>query len=153
MQHSYIPLLIVTDQGSQFVSKLIHELTNIWEKKLEHAKVKHAQTVVVVGRSVFQHNTSYHATIGCPSMLLFHGRVPMNPIDIRFNNRSLCHHGSSYDYISDLQRKMTTVFGHTKELLVKSFNKYKEHYDRNAAAAPLKSHEYCVMLSPKLSNK
>ena len=147
MRHSYIPLLIVTDQGSQFVSKLLHELANILEIKLEHATVKHAQTIGVVERShgplkrylriyenklqhdwhkqldlaVFQQNTSYHTTIGCPPTLIFHGRIPMNPIDIRFNNRSLYHHSSRYDYISDLQSKMTALFEHTKELLVEIF--------------------------------
>ena len=141
MRRSYIPLLIVTDQGSHFVSKLLHELPNVLEIKLEHATVKHAQTIGVVERShgplkrylriyenqlqhdwhkhidlaVFQHNTSYHTTIGCPPTLLFHGRIPMNPIDIRFNNRTLYHHSSRYGYISDLQSKMTTLFGHTKE--------------------------------------
>ena len=46
-----------------------------------------------------------------------------------------------------------TLFGQTKESLVKSFNKYKEYYDRKAAAVPLKLNDYCVMLSPKLSNE
>ena len=36
---------------------------------------------------------------------------------------------------------------------MKIFNKYKQYYDRKAAAAPLKLHEYCVTLSPKLSNE
>ena len=45
---------------------------------------------------------------------------------------------------------MTILFGHTKELLMKSFIKYEEYYDRKAEAAPLKIHEYCVKLSPKL---
>ena len=46
-----------------------------------------------------------------------------------------------------------TLFGQTKELLVKSFNNYKEYYDRKAAAVPLKLNDYCVILSPKLSNE
>ena len=177
MRHYYIPFLVVTDQGSQFVSKLLHELANILEIKLEQARVKHAQTIAVIERShgplkrylriyenqlqhdwhkhiaVFQHTTSYHTTIGCPPTLLFHGRISMNPIDRRLNNRTLYHHGSRYDYISDLQSKMTTLFGHTKELLVKPFNKYKEYYDTKTAAAPLKLHEHCLMLGPKLSNE
>ena len=45
---------------------------------------------------------------------------------------------------------MTTLFGHTKELLMKSFIKYEEYYDRKAEAAPLKVHEYCVKRSPKI---
>ena len=87
MRHYYTSFLIVTDQGSQFVSKLLHELANILEIKLEQARVKHAQTIAVVERShgplmryfriyenqlqhdwhkhlaVFQHTTSYHTTM------------------------------------------------------------------------------------------
>ena len=40
MRHSYIQLLVVTDQRTQFVSKLLQELAEILEIKLEHATVK-----------------------------------------------------------------------------------------------------------------
>ena len=50
MRHSYLPLLIVTDQGSQFTSKLFEEL-EILEINLEHANMMHAKTVGVTGSS------------------------------------------------------------------------------------------------------
>ena len=39
-QHSYIPKTIVSDLGTSFVAKLLHELTNILEIKLQHASLK-----------------------------------------------------------------------------------------------------------------
>ena len=37
--------------------------------------------------AVFRHNTSYHSTIACPPTLIFHGRIPQNPLDLRFSNK------------------------------------------------------------------
>ena len=48
---------------------------------------------------------------------------------------------------------MSTLFGQNKEALLKSFNKYRDCYDRKAKAVPLKVAEYCLLLSPKLSNE
>ena len=104
--------MVLTDQGTQFTSKMLKELSTLLEFRLEHATLKPAQTIGVVERShgplkrylkiyeneiqhdwhkyidlaVFQHNTSYHSTIGCPASLVFHDRIPLNPIDLRFNN-------------------------------------------------------------------
>ena len=89
MRHSYIPLVILTDQGSQFTSRMLEELSTLLEFKIEHATIKHAQTIGALERShgllkrylgiyenqlprdwhkyvdlaVFQHNTSYHSTL------------------------------------------------------------------------------------------
>ena len=179
MRHSYIPLVILTDQGSQFTSRMLEELSTLLEFKIEHATVKHAQTIGALERShgplkrylriyenqlprdwhkyvdlaVFQHNTSYHSTLACPPTLIFHGRIPQNPLDLRFSNKNIYHQQCQYDYISDIQSKMATLFSQTKENLVNSFNKYREYYDRKAKAAPLKLHDYCMLLSPKLSKE
>ena len=149
LRHCYIPLLITTDQGSQFTSQMLHELADLLEIKLEHATLKHAQTIGVVERShgplkrylhiyenqlqhdwhkyidlaVFQNNTSYHTTIGCPPSLIFHGRIPINPIDLRFNNKSIYHKKCNFNYIADIQNKMATIISQTKESIVKSFHK------------------------------
>ena len=46
--YSYFPKTILSDLGTLFVSELMHELTNRLEIKLEHASLKHPQTVGVV---------------------------------------------------------------------------------------------------------
>ena len=40
-QHSYIPKTILSDLETSFVAKLLHELTNLLEIKLQHASLKH----------------------------------------------------------------------------------------------------------------
>ena len=49
--YSYIRILALTDQGSQFTSKMRKELSSLLEFRLEHATLKHAQTIRVVDRS------------------------------------------------------------------------------------------------------
>ena len=179
LQHCYIPLLIITDQGSQFTSQILHELADLLEIKFEHATLKHALTIGVVERSpgplkrylsiyenqlqhdwlkyidlaVFQNKTSYHTTNGCPPSLIFHGQIPINSIDLWFNKKSIYHKKCNIDYIADIQIKMATLFSQTKASLVKSFHKYRDYNDKKATAAPLKLYEYCVLLHPKLSNE
>ena len=178
-RHSYIPLVIVTDQGSQFISRMLEELSTLLEFKFEHATFKHAQTIGALERShgplkrylriyenqlprdwhkyvdlaLFHHNTSYNSTLACPPTLILHGRIPQNPSDLRFSNKNIYHQQCQYDYISDIQSKMATLFSQTKENLVNSLNKYREYYDRKAKAAPLKLHYYCMLLSPKFSTE
>ena len=111
-RHSYLPKTILSDLGTSFVSEVLHELTKLLEIQLEHANLKHPQTVGVVERSLsalkrvlklntneqwndwfkyvqlatFIHNTSYHSAIGCSPTVLFHGREPIKSLDLRFNN-------------------------------------------------------------------
>ena len=51
MRHSYIPSLVLTDQGTQFTSKILKELSTLREFQLELATLKHAQTIGVDERS------------------------------------------------------------------------------------------------------
>ena len=114
-RHSYLPQTILSDMGSSFVSELMHELTKLLEVELKHATLKHPQSVGVVERAhsslkrilklntneqwndwykyvqlaTFIHNTSYHSAIGCSPSVLFHGREPMKPLDLRFNNTTM----------------------------------------------------------------
>ena len=44
MRHSYIPIVILRDQGTQFTSRMLGELSTLLEFKIEHATVKHAQS-------------------------------------------------------------------------------------------------------------
>ena len=164
--------------GKQITSKMMKELSTLFEFRLEHATLKHAQAIGAVERShgllkryskiyknqiqqdwhkyidlaVFQQNTSYHSTIGCPPSLVFYRRISLNLIDLRFNNANIHKQKCNFDYVADMQCKMSTLFGQNKEALLKSFSKYRDYYDRKAKAVPSKVAEYCVLLSPKLSN-
>ena len=90
--------------------------------------------------------------MGCPPSLIFHGRMPFNPIDLRFNNKTLPRVESRFDNFSDFQSKMSTLFGETKESLVLSFNQYRDYYDKKAKILHLKVHKHCTHLNPQMSN-
>ena len=81
---------------------------------------------------------------------MFHERIPLNPIDLRFNSANIHKQKGNFDYIAEVQSKMSTLFGQNKENLLKSFNKNRDYYDRKAEAVPLKIAEYCLLFNPKL---
>ena len=47
-QHSYLSKTTFSDLGTSFVSKLLHEVTKLLEIQLEHASLKHPQTVALL---------------------------------------------------------------------------------------------------------
>ena len=127
-RHSYIPEKILSDLGTGFTSKLFHELTKLLDIELQHASLKHPQTVGVVERSLaslkriikihtdevwtdwykyvdltcFIHNTSFHLSIGCTPSQLFHRRLPTKPIDLRFTTTASVPTQITSDYVIEL---------------------------------------------------
>ena len=179
MRHAYLPDTIVTDCGTAFTSALIHELAEILEIEIKHASVKHSQTMGTIERShaslkkvlkiyesnqganwhnyvdyaVFCHNTSYHASIGCTPSLVFHGREPITPLDLRFGKPPIARHNTQYDYTKEVQQNLTDISKNVKDNAIKSYQKYRALYDRKACAEPLKLHSYCYLLNPKLTTQ
>ena len=175
-RHSYLPKTILFDLGTSFVSELLHELTKLLEIQLEHASLKHPQTVGVVERShsalkrilklntneqwndwfkyvqlaTFIHNTSYHSAIGCSPTVLFHGREPIKPLDLRFNNTLIERFSPNSEYVIALQDALNKKFSETKFKLTEMYNKYRAYYDCKAEAKPLALFSYCLLLNPKL---
>ena len=175
-RHSYIPKTILSDLGTSFVSELLHELTKLLEIQLDHASLKHPQTVGVVERShsalkrflklntneqwndwfkyvqlaTFIHNTSCHSAIGCSPTVLFHGRDPIKPLDLRFNNTLIERFSANSDYVIALQDAMNKKFSEKKFKLTEMYNKYRAYYDCKAEAEPLALFSYCLLLNPKL---
>ena len=178
MRTTYLPKIILSDMGTAFTAKIMQELCKLLENNLNYATIKHPQTVGSIERThaslkqylgiyenhikrdwhayvdlaVFVHNTSYHATIGCTPTFLFHGRQPITPLDLRFNNKLLQTLETQYDFTSTGQDKMNEVFSAARDATITAYNKYRHFYDRKASAAPLKKHSYCLLLNPKLTN-
>ena len=175
-RHSYLPKTILSDLDTTFVSDLMHELTKLLEIKLEHASLKHPQTVGVVECShsalkrilklntteqwsdwykyvqlaAFIHNTSYHFAIGTSPTALFHGREPLKPLDLRFNNSWLERAQPTTEYVLALQDAMLQKFSDAKSKLTEMYNRYRAYYDYKAEAQPLKQFSFCILLNPKL---
>ena len=153
----------MSDLGTSFVAKLLHELTDLLENRLQHASLKHPQTIVLVERShsalkqilklntgkkwttwykyvdlaTFIHKFSYQSSIGCTPSSLFHGREPIKPIDLRFRSHTLAQKERTSDYLVDLQDSLLENFSHTKSSLLDAYHKYRTYYDKKAAAKPL----------------
>ena len=177
MRHSYLPKVILSDLGTAFTSNLLAELAQLLQVRLKHATLKHAQTIGLLERShaalkrvlkvnenewssdwnkyvdigCFVHNTSYHSAIQCTPSLLFHGREPITPIDLRFQTSTKSLPSNNYHYITTLHSKMSELFSSARENVVRSYQKYKAYYDRKCAATPLEVHSYCLLLDPKIA--
>ena len=178
-RHSYMPETIMADLGTAFTSRLFHELTSLLEVRVKHATLKHPQSIGVVERAhaalkrilklntdqqwndwykyvdlaCFIHNTSYHASIGCTPSLLFHGREPLKPLDLKFKNSNLKRISPTFDYVRELQDAVVAKFQDTKQNLVNSYHRYRSYFDRKAAAHPLKLNSYCLLLNPILTTQ
>ena len=179
LKHAYIPDTIVTDCGTQFTSALITELAGLLEIEIKHASVKHSQTMGTIERShaslkkvlkiyegatganwhlyldyaAFCHNTSYHASTGCTPSLIFHGREPITPLDLRFGRTNTVNHKTHYEYTTDVKRNLVDLNFAVRENALISYHKYRTLYDSKANADPLKLHSYCYLLNPKLTTQ
>ena len=175
-QHSYIPTKILSDLGTSFVAEIIQELAKLLKIQLEHASLKHPQTMGVVEGShaalkrilkhntgekwttcyryvdsaIFIHNKSYHSSIGCTPSSLFHSREPNKPIDLLFRSHTLAQKKLTSHYIVPLQNSLLEQLSHTKLRLLDAYHKYRTYYDKIAAAKPLMQHQYCLLLNPSL---
>ena len=100
-KHAYIPTTLITDKGTAFTFTNIVENKRILGITLKCATTKHPQTTWKLDRThasfttnlemacgqyrrkldnylplaVMNHNTSYHASIGCEPFRVFHGRI------------------------------------------------------------------------------
>ena len=177
--HSYIPKKIIADLGTTFTSELMLELTTLLEVQINHATLKHPQSIGLVERShgplkrilklntneqwsdwhkyvplaTFIHNTSYSSSIGCCPSSIFHGREPTKPLDLRFSTKAMEAVTSESDFVTVMQDAMLEKFKETKKNLISSYHKYRGYYDQKALAQPLKVESFCLLLNPLLTTQ
>ena len=178
-KHAYLPTTLITDKGTAFTSTIIAEVTQILGITLKCATTKHPQTIGKLERThaslktnlkmacgeyrrqwhkylplaVLNHNTSYHASIGCEPTRVFHGRIPYNILDHKLGNNPNEKISPTTEFAEEIQNRTKTLIDKTKQNIMQSYIKYKEYYDRKAKAAPLKENEYCFVLQPKADNQ
>ena len=101
-KHTYLPIILITDKGTAFTSKLVTEIAQILGIQVKCATTKHPQTIGILKRThasfktnlrmtsgdyrrqwhnylpvaVLNYNTTYHATLGCQPSRIFHRRIP-----------------------------------------------------------------------------
>ena len=178
-KHAYLPTTLITDKGTAFTSTIIAEITQILGITLKCATTKHPQTVGKVERThaslktnlkmgcgeyrrqwhkylplaVLNHNTSYHASIGCEPTRVFHGRIPFNNLDHKLGNNPNEQINPTTEFAEEIQNRTKILIDKTKQNIMQSYVKYKEYYDCKTKAAPLKENEYCFVSQPKADNQ
>ena len=174
-KHTYLPTTIITDLGTQFNAQVTHEVTAVLGVELKHATMKHAQTIGLLERThasvktqlkaatgefrhnwhkflplaVLNHNTTYHASLGCEPSRVFHGRIPHNILDYKLGYNPNPKYQPQTDVAEEIQRRMRILLDQTKKNIMQSYLKYKAYYDRKAKASPLETTDYCYILNPK----
>ena len=174
-KHAYLPTTIITDLGTQFNAQITHEVAAVLGIELKHATMKHAQTIGLLERThasvkthlkaatgefrhnwhkylplaVLNHNTSYHASLGCEPSRVFHGRIPHNILDYKLGYNPNPRYQPQADVAEEIQKRMKILLDQTKKNIMQSYLKYKAYYDRKAKAAPLETTDYCYILNPK----
>ena len=176
---SYLSTTLITDKGTAFTSTNTADITQILGKTLKCATTKHPQTIEKVERThaslktnlkmaygeyrrqwheylplaVLNHNTSYHASIGCEPSNVFHGRVPYNILDHKLGNIPNEQITPKTEFSEEIQNRTKLLIDKTKQNIMQSLIKNKEYYDRKAKAAPLKESDYCFVLQPKADHQ
>ena len=174
-KHTYLPTTIITDLGTEFNVQVTHEVTAVLGVELKHATMKHAQTIGLLERThasvktqlkaatgefrhnwhkflplaVLNHNTTYHASLGCEPSRVFHGRIPHNILDYKLGYNPNPKYHIQTDVGEEIQRRMRILLDQTKKNILQSYLKYKAYYDRKAKASPLETTDYCYILNPK----
>ena len=174
-KHTYFSTTIITDLGTQFNAQVTHEVTAVLGNELKHATMKHAQTIDLLERThasvktrlkaatgefrnnwhkylplaVLNHNTTYHASLGCEPSRVFHGRIPDNILDYKLGYNPNPRYQAQTDVAEEIQRRMKILLDQTKKNIMQSYLKYEAYYDRKAEAAPLETTDYCYILNPK----
>ena len=178
-KHAYLPTTLITDNGTAFTSTIIAEITQILGITLKCATTKHPQTIGKLERThaslntnlkmacgeyrrqwhkylpiaVLNHNTSYHASIGCEPTRVFHGRIPYIILDHKLGNNPNEQVNVTTEFAEEIQNRSKILIDKTKQNIMQSYIKYKEYYDRKAKAAPLKENDYCFVLQPEADHQ
>ena len=118
---------------------------------LKCATTKHSQTIGKLERThaslrtnlkitlpVLNYNTSYHSSIGCEPTRVFHGRISYNILDHKLGNFPNEKLIPTTEFAEELQKRTQVLLDETKQNIMQSYLKYKDHYDRKAKAALLK---------------
>ena len=161
-RHVYLPTLIITEKGSVFLCKVIHEVAEILGINLKHATTKQAQTIGVLERAhvtiktslklapgeyrkqwnkylpiaILNYNTTHQSIFDCEPSRVFQGRVPHNILDHKFGLRFNPNFAPNTDFAEELLRRPKILYDKTKKNVMQLYIKYKKYYDQKAKASP-----------------
>ena len=178
-RHAYLPTTIITDKGTQFMSEVVTDTTRVLGIQLRHATIKHAQTIGILERchasleealkistgerrtmwhqfvptATGNYNTTYHSATGCEPSRVVHGRIPYNVFDLKFNLKQNQKTNPTTNIGEEVVQKTRMIHESVSKHLLHSYIRYKQYYDKKAAAHPLAANDYCYALHPQANNQ
>ena len=178
-RHAYLPTTIITDKGTQFMSEVVADTTRVLGIQLRHATTKHAQTIGILERchaslkealkistgerrtmwhqfvptATLNYNTTYHSAIGSEPSRVFYGRIPYNVLDLKFGLKQNQQPNPTTDIGEEVVQKTRMMHESVSKHLLHSYIRYKQYYDKKAAAHPLVTNDYCYALHPQANTQ
>ena len=154
---------------------MTNEIAAVLGIELKHATMKHAQTIGILERThasvkthikattgefrnnwhkylplaVLNHNTTYHASLGCEPSRVFHGRIPHNILDYKLGYNPNPRYQPQTEIAEEIHKRTKILLDQTKKNIMESYPKYKAYYDRKAKAALLETTDYSYILNQK----
>ena len=179
LRHSYIPQTLMADQGTQFMAKMIKEMTEVLGISIEPATVKHHQTIGALERCHAQlkkflaiydvkndkqwhhlvdfathaHNTTIIPKLGTCPATLFHGREPITSWEVRFNSKSWNDIEVKYNLPSEIMANMTKLNRANQMTLMDACQNYRGFFNRKARANQLEVLDLVLLLAPDLETQ
>ena len=175
--HSYIPKNFLADLGKTFKSDLMHRLAALLEIQINHATLKHPQTIGLLEQShgplkrflklntikqwsVWlryvppQHSSTIHRNLHQLDAAQAQYSTKQNSLDLHFSSQAMeTVTAESAFVVTALQDAMLEKFIETKKNLISAYQKYRGYYDQIALAQPLKFHSFCLLLNPLLTSQ
>lgn len=156
-----IPKLVVTDQGSNFMSDVFKRLCKLLKLKKVQTTAYHPQANGALERShkslveylrnfvdknprtwnehlrqaMFVHNTTIHRCMGFTPMEVLYGFTPIIPTDVKQEPEPLYNYD---DYVLELKNKLQNAYKIARQNLLNSKEFTKKYYDKKIY--PVKFH-------------
>ena len=106
-----------------------------------------------VPTATLNYNTTYHSAIGCEPSRVFHGRIPYNVLDLKLGPKQNQQPNPTTDIGKEVVQKTRMIHESVSKHLLHSYIRYKQYYDKKAAAHPLAANDYCYALHPQANNQ
>ena len=106
-----------------------------------------------VPTATLNYNTTYHSAIGCELSRVFHGRIPYNVLDLEFGLKQNQKRNPTTDIGKEVVQQTRMIHESVSKHLLHSYIRYKQYYDKKAAAHPLAANDYCYALHPQENNQ
>ena len=178
-KHAYLPLTLISDKSTAFMSTVIKEVAGVLGITPKHDTTKQAQTIGLLERyhasikqtlmiesgerrslwqkyvnfAVLNYKTSYHTSIGCEPSRVFHGRIPYNVLDVKLESRPHQHPIPLSQIAQDVLDQTRMIHQDDRKNAMVLYIKYKAYYDKKTKASKTKEAVYVSDLQLKADHQ